>query len=84
MSSQSYYVAVVEPNNSVVIKQNTKKNRKFLQNIVTKDSKIYRVRGHTVRDAINVLSSHLGVDLIQTVLPRESKYNEFEEISLEE
>lgn len=82
MNTQNYYIAVVEPDNSVIIKQNTKASREILKRIVTKNSKIYRVRGHTVQDAVNILSKHLDKKLIQTVLPRKTKYPDVEQINL--
>lgn len=82
--SHNYYLALVEPDNSVVILQNTKQNKVQLKQYLTENSRVYRVRGHTVDNAIEVLGNELGVSLIHKKLPRKVKYDTVEEISLED
>lgn len=82
--SYSYYIALVEPDNTVIIRQNDKHNRAIIKNLLTEKTKIYRVRGHTISEAVSELSKYLGVELVREKRTKRKQYREIEELKSEE
>ena len=77
----NYYIALVEPDNTVIIRQNDRNNRALIKGFLKKHTKIYRVRGHTVDEAVAELSKFLGVALKKTTSRKQSVYNAVDELT---